>query len=207
MGLSLNVKKTECMVISKKSSNPKCNLVSNGEKIKQVKKFKYLGYLITSDGRCTSEINKTIAMAKDAFQKMKLILANRNISMKTKIRVMKTYVWSVLFLYGSECWTINKKIERKIVRNSKDAVYQRNDEDIIDRKKVELVLKEANLERSLIKTIRQGQLQMLGHIYRQKGLEHLAITGKNGSKRSRSRQRITFIESLKSCATGKGSNN
>ncbi|GFN76775.1 collectin-11 [Plakobranchus ocellatus] len=55
MGLSLNVKKTEYMVISKKFSNPKCNLVSKGEKIKQVTKFKYLGYLITSDGRCTSE--------------------------------------------------------------------------------------------------------------------------------------------------------
>ncbi|GFO12049.1 retrovirus-related pol polyprotein line-1 [Plakobranchus ocellatus] len=57
MGLSLNVKKTECMVISKKSSNPKCNLISKGEKIKQVIKFKYLGCLITSDGRCTSEIS------------------------------------------------------------------------------------------------------------------------------------------------------
>ncbi|GFO04706.1 retrovirus-related pol polyprotein line-1 [Plakobranchus ocellatus] len=69
MGLSLNVKKTECMVISKKSSNPKCNLVSKGEKIKQVTKFKHLGYLITSDGRCTSEISKRIAMAIDTFQK------------------------------------------------------------------------------------------------------------------------------------------
>ncbi|GFO15376.1 retrovirus-related pol polyprotein line-1 [Plakobranchus ocellatus] len=80
MGLSLNVKKTECMVISKKSSNPKCNLVSKGEKIKQVTKFKYLGYLITSDDRCTSEISKRIAMAKDTFQKMKPILANGNIT-------------------------------------------------------------------------------------------------------------------------------
>ncbi|GFN84940.1 cathepsin d [Plakobranchus ocellatus] len=42
MDLSLNVKKTECMVISKKSSNTKCNLVSKGEKIKQVTKLKYL---------------------------------------------------------------------------------------------------------------------------------------------------------------------
>ncbi|GFO19544.1 endonuclease-reverse transcriptase [Plakobranchus ocellatus] len=58
MGLSLNVKKTEFMVISKKSSNPKCNLVSKREQIKQVTKCKYLGYLITSDGRCTSEISK-----------------------------------------------------------------------------------------------------------------------------------------------------
>ncbi|GFO12907.1 retrovirus-related pol polyprotein line-1 [Plakobranchus ocellatus] len=58
MGMSLSVKKMECMVISKKSSNSKCNLVSKGNKIKQVTTFKYLGYLITSDGRCTSEIIK-----------------------------------------------------------------------------------------------------------------------------------------------------
>ncbi|GFO49978.1 aspartate--tRNA ligase, cytoplasmic [Plakobranchus ocellatus] len=78
------------MVISKKSSNPKCNLISKGEEIKQVTKFKYLGYLITSDGRCTSEISKRIAMAKDTFQKMKPILANRNISMMTKIKELAT---------------------------------------------------------------------------------------------------------------------
>ncbi|GFN81468.1 craniofacial development protein 2 [Plakobranchus ocellatus] len=73
--------------MSKKSSNPKCNLVSKDEQIKQVTKFKYLGYLITSDGRCASEISKRIAMAKDTFQKMKPILANRNMSMTTKIRL------------------------------------------------------------------------------------------------------------------------
>ncbi|GFN85077.1 RNA-directed DNA polymerase from mobile element jockey-like [Plakobranchus ocellatus] len=80
----------EYVVISKKSCNSKRNLVSKGEKIKQVTKFKYLGYLITSDGRCISEISKRIGMAKDTFQKMKPILANRNISMATKI--IKTYV-------------------------------------------------------------------------------------------------------------------
>ncbi|GFN89417.1 LINE-1 retrotransposable element orf2 protein [Plakobranchus ocellatus] len=51
MGLALNVKETEGMVISKKSPNLKCNLVSKGEQIKQVTKFKYLGYLITSDAQ------------------------------------------------------------------------------------------------------------------------------------------------------------
>ncbi|GFO27394.1 hypothetical protein PoB_005389900 [Plakobranchus ocellatus] len=44
----------------------------------------------------------------------------------------------------------------------------------MDRKKSnELVLKEAYLERSLIKTIRERQLQFLGHICRHKGFEHL----------------------------------
>ena len=113
MGLSLNVKKTECMVVSKKTINPKCSLSSKGEQIKQVTKFKYLGYLITSDGRCISEIRKRTAMAKDAFHKMKPVLMNRNISTTTKKRVLKTYVWPVL-LYGCECWTMNKDIERRL---------------------------------------------------------------------------------------------
>ena len=36
---------------------------------KQLTKFTYLGYMITSDGGCTTEIGKRIAMAKDAFKK------------------------------------------------------------------------------------------------------------------------------------------
>ncbi|GFO34977.1 endonuclease-reverse transcriptase [Plakobranchus ocellatus] len=76
-----------------------------------------------------------------------------------------------------------------------------------EKKSNELVLKEANLGRSLIKTIRQRQLQFLGHICRHKGLEHLAITGKIEGKSSRGRQKITFIENLQSWAIGKGSSN
>ncbi|GFO12260.1 endonuclease-reverse transcriptase [Plakobranchus ocellatus] len=76
-----------------------------------------------------------------------------------------------------------------------------------EKKSNEVVLKQANLERSLIKTIRQRQLQFLGHICRHKGLEHLRITRKIGGKRNRGRQRIAFIENLKSWAIDKGSNN
>ncbi|GFN93687.1 endonuclease-reverse transcriptase [Plakobranchus ocellatus] len=76
-----------------------------------------------------------------------------------------------------------------------------------EKKSNELVLKEANLERSLIKSIRQRQLQFLAHISRHKGLEHLAITRKIEGKRSTGRQSITFIEYLNPWAIGKGSNN
>ncbi|GFO36978.1 endonuclease-reverse transcriptase [Plakobranchus ocellatus] len=60
-----------------------------GEKIKQVTKFKHLGYLITSDRRRTSEISKRLATAKDTFQKKKPVLTKKNISMDTRITVMK----------------------------------------------------------------------------------------------------------------------
>ena len=49
MGLELNAKKTECMVISKKGQIPTCNIRCKGENIKQSNQFKYLGFLITSD--------------------------------------------------------------------------------------------------------------------------------------------------------------
>ncbi|KAG1651849.1 Tyrosine-protein phosphatase 69D [Nymphon striatum] len=150
MGLSLNVKKTECMVISKKKKNPTCNIVSKSESIKQVTKLKYLGYIITSDGRCETEVKKRIAMAKEAFHKMKPILMNRNISMTTKIRVLKTYVWSVL-LYGCECWTFNKEIEMKLEATEMWLIRRMMRISWTEKRKNDSVLKEANVTRSLIK--------------------------------------------------------
>ena len=61
LGLSLNVKKTYCMVISKKKETPKCHLESNGEIIKQEGQFSYLGNFLTSDGRCDTEIKRRIS--------------------------------------------------------------------------------------------------------------------------------------------------
>ncbi|GFO15774.1 endonuclease-reverse transcriptase [Plakobranchus ocellatus] len=85
------------------------------------------------------------------------------------------------------------------IRSSRDVVYQKKDEDIMDGKKSdEFVLKEANLERSEIKTIRPRQPQFVGHICRHKDFKHLAVIGKIEGKRSRGRQKINFIEKLKS---------
>ena len=100
-GLDLNVKKTESRVTTKKTILPSRNIICKGELIKQVQNFRYLGFSITSDGKRVCEIKKRIAMAKDTFNKMKHIMRNRNICTTTKVRVMKAYVWSVL--YGCEC--------------------------------------------------------------------------------------------------------
>ena len=68
-GLYLNVKKTECMVVSKNKVNPICNLKSKGETIKQVNRFKYHGYIVTSDGKCDTEVKRRTAIAKDIYLK------------------------------------------------------------------------------------------------------------------------------------------
>ena len=69
-GLSINCKKTESMVISKKKEAPTCNLKVKDKTIKQVSAFTYLGSTMTEDSRCVSEVKRRIALAKSAFSKL-----------------------------------------------------------------------------------------------------------------------------------------
>ena len=206
LGLSLNVKKTECMVVSKKKNNPECKLFSKGEQIRQVQKFKYLGYTLTSDGKCRTEIKKRIAIAKVSFQKMSTSLKNRNISFSTKLRVLKTYMWSIL-LYGCETWTITAETKKNL--EAAEMWFYRRMVRISwkEKRTNESILEETNQERSLINPIRKRQLKILGHICRHKGLEFLSLTGKIEGTRSRGRQRITFLDSLSSFVTGNNKDN
>ena len=68
------------MVISRKEEPPLINITINGIKLKQRDHFKYLGALISSDGRNNTEISAGIAQAKMTFQKMKTVLTNSHIS-------------------------------------------------------------------------------------------------------------------------------
>ena len=79
------------MVVSRKDSL-KCELKFGDIKIKQVKKFNYLGSMLTEDGKCDTEIQRRIGIAKDAFQKLSKVLTNRKMTIKTKKRVLDCYV-------------------------------------------------------------------------------------------------------------------
>ena len=110
---SINCKKTECLVVSKQETRPTCNVTINNEEIKQVDKIEYLDSLITFDAKCDQEINRRIRMAKAAFQKMKKLLCNSKLALKTKLRVLECYVISIL-IYSFECWTISENMKKKI---------------------------------------------------------------------------------------------
>ena len=70
--------------------------------------FKYLGSIMSEDGRCVNEIIARIAMAKDATTKRRELFV-RKMSRGLKKRIIKTVVWSVL-LYGAETWTLEKRM-------------------------------------------------------------------------------------------------
>jgi len=194
MGLDLNTRKIECMVTTKKSSKP-CHLTSKGDDIKQVESFKYLGYTLSSNGKCLKEVKIRISMAKEAFSRMRAIFKNRSISIGTKIRLMTTYVWSIL-LYGCESWTLDKDIERRL--EAAEMWFLRRILRIswTDKVKNEEVLRRADVTKKLVQTIRKRQLSFLGHVYRKDDLERAVLTGRIKGKRDRGRQRLTYLESL-----------
>jgi hypothetical protein len=68
-GMEMNVGKTKVMRISRQPTP--VTIKMDQKQLENVKCFKYLGSLLTDDGRCTCEIKSRIAMAKAAFNKKK----------------------------------------------------------------------------------------------------------------------------------------
>ena len=197
MGLSLDIKKTETMVISKKNDPPTCHINLDNKKLQQVDKIKYLGTWILLDGRCKTEVTARIIEAKENFGQMKHLLINRSISLTVRMSVLRCYIWPIL-MYGCEAWTINKEIENRLkavemwfIRRMLRFAYMKNIRD-------EEVLEKAETTKSLVNEIRKRQATFFGHVMRKSEMEHLVTTGKIDGKRSRGRQREKMLDSITS---------
>ena len=59
---------------------------------------------------------------------------------------------------------------------------------------LEVLRAAAGVQRTLMNTIRQRQLNFLGHVMKRRGLENLLVTGKVEGRRARGRQRLKYLE-------------
>ena len=76
------------------------------QKLGTVTSFKYLGALVSDDGS-KPEVLSRIAQATAALTKLKPICRDHNISLGSKVKLMRSLVISI-FLYACESWTISK---------------------------------------------------------------------------------------------------
>ena len=98
-GMEINVEKTKVMRISRQLSP--ITITIDQKELENVKCFKYLGSVLTEDGRCTCEIKSRIVMVKAAFNKKKNILFTSKLDLNLRKRLVRCYVWSIA-LYGDE---------------------------------------------------------------------------------------------------------
>ena len=74
--------------------------------------FKYLGAIISNEGS-KPEILSRIAQTTAALSRLKIIWRDKNISLPSKVKLMRTLILST-FLYACESWTLTAEIERGI---------------------------------------------------------------------------------------------
>ena len=83
----------------------------DGGKMETVTDFIYLGSKITADSDCSHEIKRDLILGRKPMTNLDSILKNRDITLPTKVCIVKTMVFPVV-MYGCENWSI-KKAERQ----------------------------------------------------------------------------------------------
>ena len=84
-----------------------------GETVETVRDFLFLGSKITADFDCSHEIKRCLLLGRKAMTNLDSMLKSRDITLLTKIRLVKAMVFPVV-MYGCESWTTKKAERRRI---------------------------------------------------------------------------------------------
>ena len=184
VGLKLNIQKTKIM-----ASGPITSWQIDGETMETVTKFIFGGSEITADGDCSF-------LGRKAMINLDSILKSRDITLPTKIHLVKSMVFPVV-IKGCESWTI-KKAEcwradafelwcwRRLLRVPWTA-----------RRSTQSILKEISPEYSLEGLMMKLKLQYFGHlIWRTESLEKTLMLGKIEGRKRREWQRMRWLDGV-----------
>ena len=176
------------------ASGPITSWQLDGETMQTVTDFIFLSSKITADDDCSHEIKRCLLFGRKAMTNLNRILKNRDITLLTKVHLVKTMVYPVV-MYGCESCTINKtehwKIDgfvlwcwRRLLRVPWTA-----------RRSNKWILKEINPEYSLETLVLK--LQCFGHLmWRADSLEKTLMLGKIEGMRRRGWQRMRWLDGI-----------
>ena len=108
VGLKLNIQTTKIM-----ASGPITSWQIDGETVEAVSDFIFLGSKIIADGDCSHEIKRRLLLGRKVMTKLDSILKSRDITLPTKVRLIKAMVFPVV-MYGCESWTRKKAEHRRM---------------------------------------------------------------------------------------------
>ena len=92
VGLKLNIQKTKTMA----ASDPITSWQIGGEKVETVGDFIFLDSKITADGDCSHKIKRRLLLRRKAMTNLDSILKSRDITLQTKVHLVKAMVFPVV---------------------------------------------------------------------------------------------------------------
>ena len=164
-----------------------------GQRLEEVENFKYLGAIISNEGS-KPEILSRIAQTTAALSRLKLIWRDKNISLASKVKLMRTLILSA-FLYACESWTLTAEIERRI--QALEVKYCRrllniSYKDHVTNEEVRSTIYNAiGMHDDLLTMVKKRKLRWFSHISRSSGMANTVLQGtlKEASRRERQKKR------------------
>ena len=102
IGLKLSIQKMKIV-----ASGPITSWEIDGETLKTVSDFIFLGSKITADCDCSHEIKRRLLLGRKVMTNLDSIVESRDITLPTKVLLVKAMVFPVV-MYGCEIWTVKK---------------------------------------------------------------------------------------------------
>ena len=164
-----------------------------------VTSFKYLGAFVSDDGS-KPEAPSRIAQATAAHTKLKPIWRDNNISLGSKVKLMRSLVISIL-LYACESWTLTAELEKR-TQAFEMRCYRRilnilckdhvTNEEV--RRKIQAAIGEYD---ELLTLVKKRNQRWFGHVSRSFGLAKTILQGTVKGKRERGRQNKRWEDNIK----------
>ena len=140
---------------------------------------------ITADGDCNHEIKRHLLLGRKVMTNLDSILKSRDITMSTKVRLVKALVFSVV-MYGCESWAIKKAEHHRIDTFELWCWRRLLRAPWTARRSNQSILKETSPEYSLERLMLKLKLQYFGHLMqRTESLEKTLMLRKMEGRRKR----------------------
>ncbi|KAK3574515.1 hypothetical protein QTP86_008562 [Hemibagrus guttatus] len=110
-GMKVSRSKTEYMCVNEREGSGTVRL--QGEEVKKVQEFKYLGSTVQSNGECGKEVKKRVQVGWNGWRKVSGVLCDQKISARIKGKVYRTVVRPAM-LYGLETVSLRKRQESEL---------------------------------------------------------------------------------------------
>ena len=158
--------------------------------------FIFGGSKITADGDCSHEIKRCLLLGRKVMTNLDSILKSRNITLLTKVRLVKAMVFPVV-TYGCENWTVKKAESRRI--DAFELWCWRRLLRVLwtARRSNQSILKEISPGCSLEGLMLKLKLQYFDHLMqRVNSLEKTLMLGGIGGRRRRARQKMRWLDGI-----------
>ncbi|KAK3568074.1 hypothetical protein QTP86_029710 [Hemibagrus guttatus] len=168
-GMKVSGSKTEYMCVNEREGSGTVRL--QGEEVKKVQEFKYLGSTVQSNGECGKEVKKRVQAGWNGWRKVSGVLCDRKISARIKGKVYRTVVRAAM-LYGLETVSLRKRQESELEVAELKMLRFSLGVTRLDRIRNEYIRGTAHVGR-LGDKVREARLRWFGHVQRREKSETL----------------------------------